>query len=382
MDSPGFSSYIFVWLGLVISSLYNRTKVILMAAAYTLLLTFITFTTYQDQFFSNNQPADIAYILLFTLFVSVFLIFQSNFTEQVWHGLNESQEKLKYILESANIITYSYNPISGIHTVSSGMKALENFSKTEKSSSPVLWKSLIHPDDLPFISKVEQEIYQGKTMAVEYRIQFSKTNIMWVAAKFFPVMSEQEPMLERIEGALVDITDRKKAEEKIEFLAYHDPLTKLPNRSQLYQYVHDQQRNRTFDYEKAFIIFLDLDSFKQINDTYGHQTGDQLLSLAAERLTRSLKKKDMVSRIGGDEFVAFINGLTIDEAIQVAERLQGALCSPFIVDGESISITPSIGISKFTSVDEDLDTLISQADAAMYNIKNEGKNGIKLYHYS
>lgn len=376
---PEPTSYIFVWLGLVISSIYNRSRLILLAAFYTMLISLYTFLRSSNEFVFTRNPDDLAYYLLFTLFVAVFLIVQSQHSEKTWNGLKDSQGKLTYILESANIITYSYDPITQVHTVSSGVKSLKNMSKKEVSSSPILWKKYIHGEDESFVNLIEQDINLGKTKSVEYRLQITNNQVMWVSARFFPFMTH-DGTVERIEGALVDITERKKVEEKMEFLAYHDALTKLPNRSQLYQFVRTQQGNPKFDYQKAFVIFIDLDSFKQVNDTFGHTAGDQLLSLAATRLTSSLKQKDIVSRIGGDEFVVFIADLTVEQTIQVAERLQKALCAPFVVSGEQIEITPSIGISKFTSADDNLDTLISQADSAMYNIKNKGKNGIRLYN--
>jgi len=378
---PVITVYIFVWLGLVISSIYNRSRLIILAAVYTILITFYIFLRPSNERVIANNPEDLVYFLFFTIFVAIFLIYQSKYSKKMWDGLNDSQEKLTNILESANIITYSYNPVTQVHTVSSGIRELKNISKKEGSSSPILWKKYIHAEDQSFINMIEKDIGQGKTLSVEYRLQIPNNQMMWVSARFFPVMNDCGIVV-RIEGALVDITERKKAEERIEFLAYHDALTKLPNRSQLYQFVQSQQLNPEFDYQKAFIIFIDLDSFKLVNDTYGHRAGDQLLSLAATRLMSSLKQKDMVSRIGGDEFVIFIADLTVEETIQVAERLQKALCTPFVIGIEKIMITPSIGISKFSGTDDNLDTLISQADAAMYNIKNEGKNGVRLYNYA
>ncbi len=378
---PELTSYIFVWLGLVISSLFNQTRVIVLAALYTMALTLYTFSRFSNQIVFTSNPDDIAYYLLFTLFVAIFLIVQSSFSEKMWTGLQDSQGKLTYILESASIITYSYDPISQVHTVSSGINTLKNMMKKEVSSSPILWKEYIHEEDKPFVDVVETHILEGKMESVEYRLEIPTNPVMWVSARFFPVISDHGT-IKRVEGAFVDITERKKAEEKIEFLAYHDALTKLPNRSQLYQFVQKEQIKAEFDYERSYVIFIDLDSFKQVNDTYGHHAGDKLLSLAATRLVSSLKQIDMVSRIGGDEFVVFVTDLTSEQVIHVAERLQTTLCKPFFIDEAPIKITPSIGISKFSSNNDNLDTLISQADAAMYNIKNEGKNGIRLYDYA
>ncbi|WP_416147324.1 diguanylate cyclase [Salipaludibacillus sp. HK11] len=380
IEYPQPSTYLFVWLGLIISSIYNKVHLIVLATIYTLLLT--SYVYYQSAleviFFS--QSINFIYFLLFTLFVAMFLVVQTKFSEKMWNGLKESQEKLTYILESANIVTYSYNLKTEVHTVTSGVVKLKNISRKEFSASPILWREFIHVEDEMFVNGIEEDIQQGKKKSVEYRLQIPDNPMMWVSARFFPILNDQGSVV-RVEGALVDISDRKKAEEKIEFLAYHDPLTKLPNRSLLYEFVEQKQVCPKFNYKRAFIIFIDLDSFKQVNDTYGHAAGDQLLSIAAKRLTSSLKKIDIVSRIGGDEFVVFVDKLSVEQAVKVAERLKVDLCSPFIIGGEEIKITPSIGISKFSSTSDNLDTLISQADTAMYNIKNEGKNGVKLYDY-
>lgn len=177
-----------------------------------------------------------------------------------------------------------------------------------------------------------------------------------------------------------DISERKAQEDRIRHLAQHDFLTGLPNRAlledRLKQAVPLAQRNGT----RLGVMFLDLDRFKIINDSLGHETGDALLKQVARRLIGSVRAADTVSRQGGDEFVILLQDLdTPDHAAAVARKVLEVLAEPFVLDGLTLSVTPSMGIAVFPDDGADFQTLLKNADAAMYHAKSLGRNNFQFF---
>jgi diguanylate cyclase (GGDEF)-like protein/PAS domain S-box-containing protein len=177
-----------------------------------------------------------------------------------------------------------------------------------------------------------------------------------------------------------DITERKTWESRIYTLAYSDSLTGLPNRlllrDRLEHAIASAQRNRSL----VGVLFIDLDHFKAINDSYGHHTGDQLLRDIAERTKGCVREIDTVCRLGGDEFVLVLPDL--HEAVDagaVAHKLLAALSQPYPIDGRDLVITPTVGVSIYPQHGTDADTLIRNADTAMYHAKESGKNNFRFY---
>lgn len=177
-----------------------------------------------------------------------------------------------------------------------------------------------------------------------------------------------------------NLKERDAQEEKIKFLAYHDALTRLPNRvlfeDRLGQALAMAARNK----ELVGVMFLDLDRFKTINDTFGHSAGDQLLQTVAERLMGCLRATDTVTRMGGDEFLLIITGLKdMTQITGVAEKLLSALFQPLKLEMIEITVSGSLGISVYPQDGNDQETLIRNADAAMYYAKSKGRNNYQLY---
>lgn len=177
-----------------------------------------------------------------------------------------------------------------------------------------------------------------------------------------------------------DISTLKSSQERLDFLAYHDPLTKLPNRL-LFSDRLDHALNRAQREDgQVAVLFLDLDRFKNINDSLGHPIGDALLQQVAERLTVLLRKEDTVARLGGDEFIILIEDLNQPQSVaSLAQKIIGAFLPPVHIDGHELHVTVSIGISVYPRDGSDSATLIKNADAAMYRAKEFGRNNYQFY---
>ena len=184
---------------------------------------------------------------------------------------------------------------------------------------------------------------------------------------------------DRIHTTVVDISDRKRAEEKIEFHAYHDVLTHLPNRKLFTdRLTHSLSRARRSSKSLA-VMFVDLDHFKTINDTLGHEAGDELLLEMAHRLRANVRDDDTVARLGGDEFTIILAELRHPEdAVSVAEKLIKAVVQPLSIAGTSIEVSASIGIALFPDDGSDAESLLRNADSAMYRAKESGRNTYQL----
>jgi diguanylate cyclase (GGDEF)-like protein/PAS domain S-box-containing protein len=186
-------------------------------------------------------------------------------------------------------------------------------------------------------------------------------------------------------GTMVDITERHAALEEVERLAFFDALTNLPNRPQLMHRLGDAMAETAASGRHAALLFLDLDNFKTLNDTFGHDKGDRLLVEVAERLRSRVGESDLVARLGGDEFVVILRNLSPDlreariQAEQVAERLRSGLNNAYDLAGQNHYVSPSIGIRVFGSEAGNVETLLRHADLAMYEAKASGRDNIRFF---
>lgn len=213
----------------------------------------------------------------------------------------------------------------------------------------------------------------------EFRVMRRDQTVAHVHARGFVNRDDAGTALKML-GVLQDITARKESEERTRFLADHDELTGLPNRSlfkqSLARAIQRAERSGKF----LSVLFLDLDRFKNINDSLGHETGDQVLRAVAERLSGCVRQVDVVARFGGDEFAVLIEGLTAeDQAGAVARKIVDALAKPLVLAGRQYRPGASIGISTFPSDGRDVLSLQKNADIAMYRAKEEGRGTFQFY---
>jgi diguanylate cyclase (GGDEF)-like protein/PAS domain S-box-containing protein len=191
---------------------------------------------------------------------------------------------------------------------------------------------------------------------------------------------DEEGRFKGYRGTGRDITDAKRVEERIRHMAHHDALTDLPNRVLLYDRVGQLLARARRGGQMLAVLFIDLDRFKNVNDSLGHQVGDRLLQLVAERLRACVRESDTVARLGGDEFVVVVPDLAQPaDAAGVAQKLLESLAQPFRIDSHDLHITPSVGICAYPDDGEDVETLMRNADTAMYHAKEMGRNNYQFF---
>jgi len=238
----------------------------------------------------------------------------------------------------------------------------------------------------PIMHCIEKALQTGELQRFEYQ---SLLGDQYYELKF--IVTGDNKVL----AIITNISDYKNAAEKANHLAYHDALTNLPNRYLFNERLQWAITNVEREKKLLAILFLDLDNFKQINDTIGHKAGDQLLRGVADRLTKSVRATDsvthlskvesesLVARLGGDEFTLLLNKIeNIEEPALVADRIIEMLTEPFIVGAHELHITASIGIAVYPFDGKDLDTLLINADVAMYQAKELGRNSYQYYSES
>jgi diguanylate cyclase (GGDEF)-like protein/PAS domain S-box-containing protein len=236
----------------------------------------------------------------------------------------------------------------------------------------------IHPDDLQRVTH-ERRKAPGANAGNEYRMVRPDHSVRWVHARSFPIAnpSGKSPWVAEI---VEDITQRREAQRQLVHLAHHDALTGLPNRSFLYESLRDALVRAEENQLVVSLLLLDIDYFKNVNDTLGHATGDMLLREFAARLTKCVRPGDTAGRLGGDEFALIVlTPVNSSGAVDVANRIRHALQSPLVLEDKNISLTASIGIATYPTDTTDLETLIRYADAGLYEAKASGRNGFRCY---
>jgi diguanylate cyclase (GGDEF)-like protein/PAS domain S-box-containing protein len=217
----------------------------------------------------------------------------------------------------------------------------------------------------------------GKLSNRELRLRRKDGVVVWALENETLLLGDDG--VERVAGTLIDITERKEFEQRIEFNAYHDPLTGLPNRALLAEQLERLLAQARWSGRGLAVLFLDLDDFKGVNDSLGHPVGDRLLQEVAQRLRDCLREDDAVARVGGDEFILLLPHVRSEGAARIAGKVLAEMQKPFRMDGHERHVTTSVGIALFPEHGDDADTLLRNADGAMYWAKEVGKNAFKTW---
>ncbi|MBV4538538.1 MULTISPECIES: GGDEF domain-containing protein [Pseudomonas] len=239
------------------------------------------------------------------------------------------------------------------------------------------WRDSIFPDDLEYAEgSLAQVLTKGSVEDREYRIINAAGETRWLSDKCY-INQQQEGDRVIIVGIAEDITEKKHLEGELQRLATTDVLTQSSNRRHFFECAQQAFDSARAEGSPLAFLLLDIDDFKQINDSYGHQEGDQVLQRIADSGKAVLRRGDQFGRIGGEEFAAVFPGCTAQVAEQIAERLQREIQRLSFTHGQqTYGVTVSQGLTGLTDEDATLDTLFARADAAMYQAKRQGKNQI------
>jgi diguanylate cyclase (GGDEF)-like protein/PAS domain S-box-containing protein len=282
--------------------------------------------------------------------------------------LRVSEERLRFIAENLDDVFWLTSPDENtILYVSPSYEQLYGRTCQSLYDDPRSYLEAIHPDDR---ASVQQQVAGSPDQQLEltFRVVRPDGTIRWVWTHAKPIYDAAGQIVHRV-GIAKDITARKEHEAQIEALAYKDPLTGLANRRRLFE-----AGIATFEAAQATggelaLLYLDLDSFKAVNDTWGHDTGDTLLRVVAARLRTCVRPSDLVARLGGDEFAVLLPNTEVEQAVLVAQRIATELAQSFVLRGYSIDIGCSVGIATLESVPQSFSQFVTQADEAMYRAK-------------
>lgn len=298
--------------------------------------------------------------------------------------IRESELRYRTLMETANDAIFLAEAESGM-IIDANRKAEELIGLSLQEIRKLNTTDLYPAEDRPFYLELFQKILLQKTLVEKdiFLVHRNKNRIpVEISASCFRLGNR-----EFVQGIYRDVTERLMAEnalreqkERLNYLAYHDPLTNLPNRLLLEDRFHQAMAKASRGGAHIAVLFLDLDRFKQINDTLGHERGDSILRDIARRLGGAVREGDTIARIGGDEFVVLLEGVNGHWDVSVvAEKILDRMAEVHQEGDLKLRVTASIGISLFPDDGRDLDSLIANADSAMYRAKKRGKNTYQFY---
>jgi len=223
-------------------------------------------------------------------------------------------------------------------------------------------------------------IHESGPTTFAYRVEKKDGSLIWFETTSRSVRDVFTGKIREIVGVSRDVTERKRVEEQIEYQAYHDALTGLPNRRLFRDRLTVALAHARRMKHPLAVMFLDLDRFKVVNDTLGHSTGDELLKTVGTRLQSSLREEDSIARMGGDEFTILLADLkTTDDSAKIAQKVLDTVAQPLRIDGTELFVTTSIGIALFPSDGDTAEALLANADHAMYRAKDAGRNSYQMF---
>ena len=292
-------------------------------------------------------------------------------------ALKDSESRFRFMLENSPIAARITNNATG-QVVFANQRYAELIDSMRDKVIGINPKNY-YANPLDY-SDVLNQLGKGERVTnrlVELLIRNEHERTKWALASYMQLEYQNEPA---ILGWFYDITDRKEMEEQVQHLAYHDPLTDLPNRMLFADRLQQALATAKRDQAQLALMFIDLDKFKPVNDTYGHHVGDLLLKEVAQRIRDCLRDSDTVGRIGGDEFVVLLPVIKSEhDALEVAEKIRCSLNLPFELAGLSLGISSSSGVALYPEHGNEEKQLIKNADDAMYYAKSVGRDNVQIY---
>ncbi len=293
--------------------------------------------------------------------------------------LQLSEAKYRMVAEATNDIVWDWNMDSGIIRYSGGLKEILGYDDAEIYRKED-WLQIVVSEDAEYVKTAIEKFVQkdSNEPVCEYRVRHKDGRTIWISTKA-KMLLDQSGKPSKIVGSHINITRLKEYQNRIWEMAYYDELTKLPNRAYLKEYV-TKQINSNYANELA-MIYIDIDDFKAINDNFGHSEGDKLLIEVGNMLNEITEEENIVFRQGGDEFVVVLNHADRNDSIRdYVARMKAKFEDPIKLTVGEFHITLSGGIVVHPSDGEDFNTLLKNADIAMYYVKNNGKNNLEFFN--
>ncbi|WP_188205559.1 EAL domain-containing protein [Alkalibacillus aidingensis] len=295
--------------------------------------------------------------------------------KEVTQLLEKTQQKFNSIYQNTLDAIIEINHKGQYTHVNEVAEMITGYRKEELTQLGI--KELIAPQDVDQALEAFNHVLSGEAQRVEVSMIRKDGEQASVYVNAIPVYEEDGEV--NVISFIQDITEKRRAENEIRELAYKDSLTKLPNRS-LFSIKLNEAMNRAKENKESLaVLFIDFDNFKTVNDTLGHEFGDEILKTLVEMMKESLRKEDVLSRQGGDEFLILVEGVNEHAINQICERIIDKFSQPIELKGHEVFITPSIGICVYPEYDVNSSTLIKNADIAMYLAKERGRNNYQYY---
>jgi diguanylate cyclase (GGDEF)-like protein/PAS domain S-box-containing protein len=293
-------------------------------------------------------------------------------------ALREAEERFRTAFEQAPIGMAIEDLDGRLVQVNHKLCEITGFAEAELLDRS--FRDITHPEDVDADVELRRRALKGERDNYQIEKRYTKKNgaVAW-ARLSVSLLRDADGRPRHFIAQLEDVTDRKAAEEKLLEQALRDPLTALYNRVMFMDRLSHALARSGRQLRPVAVLFVDLDHFKEINDTYGHRSGDQVLTAVARRLERAVRPADTVARFGGDEFAVLCEDIRGEsDAVRIAERLSGALLQPVPFEGGEAKVGASIGIA-FAQEGDDPDSLLRHADAAMYRVKEGGRGAYEIY---
>ncbi|MGZ4106818.1 MAG: sensor domain-containing protein, partial [Tumebacillaceae bacterium] len=288
----------------------------------------------------------------------------------------ESEQRYKSLFEQNQDAIFSLNFEGQFISVNPAVEQVSGYTPSELINQP--FSNVLVPEDMSHAVENFENAKKGEANQHELSIFHKNGQRVELNVNTMPIIIDRE--IVGVYGIAKDITEKKRNEHLINHMAYHDSLTDLPNRRLFKDRLTQVLEQSCAQTEQLAIFFIDLDRFKIINDSLGHAFGDLVLQLVAQRLSSCVRDFDTVARMGGDEFTLLLPNIADgDDVIRIAQCILETINQPMLINGQELHITPSIGISMYPRDGEDTETLMKNADTAMYRAKETGKNNFQLY---
>lgn len=335
----------------------------------------------------NSFRTEMMVVFAILLLVGIALIYYISRIRSARRALDEERQREQLAIDAANLYDWEWHVVK--NRLDWGRDPGQLLGPPDEAGGyPGLPGMVLEEDKDAFRRAWRAALEADERYKVEFRVRRTDGKIRWLEAQGRRIVNEHGET-ERMIGVTQDVTERKRAEEEIHRYAYFDSLTELPNRQQLVNRLEACIEQGATKDRKGALLFMDLDHFKDINDSLGHAVGDQLLKQIADRIREAVRATDLVGRLGGDEFTVLLPDLSRDEteakrlARQIGEKIQRSLALPYQVAGHELQVSVSIGISLFPLENCPQESmaaeLLKNADTAMYRAKEAGRHTIKFY---